>query len=128
MYHAVGVDGGPGADPHYTVTAARFGEHIEACCCLGGGALSARDWLEGGAGVIVTFDDGHESNHRVAFPALVATGASADFFVNPAQVGTEGFATWAQLREMAAARMSIQSHGLDHRHYLDRAVAAGAPR
>jgi peptidoglycan/xylan/chitin deacetylase (PgdA/CDA1 family) len=45
-------------------------------------------------------------------------GGRADFFVNPAQVGTAGFATWADLCEMADAGMSIQSHGLDHGHYL----------
>jgi peptidoglycan/xylan/chitin deacetylase (PgdA/CDA1 family) len=118
MYHAVGVGPGPGVDPHYTVTAAGFDEQMSACARLGGGGVSARDWLAGKNGVIVTFDDGHASNHHVAFPALAHVGMTADFFVNPAQVGTDGFATWAELREMAAGGMSIQSHGLDHRHYL----------
>jgi peptidoglycan/xylan/chitin deacetylase (PgdA/CDA1 family) len=118
MYHAVGTEAGPGVDPHYAVGAERFVEQIDACLRIGRGAISARDWLAGRDGVIVTFDDGHESNHRTAFPALARVGATADFFVNPAQVGTEGFATWADLREMAAGGMSIQSHGLDHSHYL----------
>ena len=38
--------------------------------------------------------------------------------MNPVQVGTRGFASWSELREMAEAGMSIQSHGLDHRNYL----------
>lgn len=38
----------------------------------------------------------------------------ADFFVNPANVGKPGYADWANLREMSAAGMSIQSHGYDH--------------
>jgi len=118
MYHAIGPYTGPGADPHYTVDADRFVAQIETCLRLGGAAVSGRDWLAGREGVIVTFDDGHETNYRVAFPALARLGATADFFVNPAQVGTPGFATWAELREMAAGGMSIQSHGLDHRHYL----------
>jgi len=118
MYHAVGVGGGPGVDPHYAVDLPRFTAHLQACVQQGGGVVCARDWLEGRSGVIATFDDGHESNHRVAWPALAAIGGRADFFVNPAQVGTAGFATWAELREMADAGMSIQSHGLDHGHYF----------
>ena len=118
MYHAVGDNPGPGADPHYTVTMPVFLEQIALCTRLGGGAVSARDWLAGKRGAIITFDDGHETNHQLAFPALREAGMSADFFVNPAQVGTPGFAPWSALREMAEGGMSIQSHGLDHRHYL----------
>ena len=118
MYHAIGVEGGPGVDPHYAVALDLFTEHLQACMQQAGAVVCVQDWLGGRTGVIVTFDDGHESNHRVAWPALVAIGGRADFFVNPAQVGTSGFATWAALREMADAGMSIQSHGLDHRHYL----------
>jgi peptidoglycan/xylan/chitin deacetylase (PgdA/CDA1 family) len=120
MYHALWVvdDDKAGADPHYAVPLPRFAEQLALCQRIGGGAVSARDWLSGQAGVILTFDDGHLSNHRLGFPTLRAAGAGADFFVNPAQVGTSGFASWAELREMAEAGMSIQSHGLDHRNYL----------
>jgi peptidoglycan/xylan/chitin deacetylase (PgdA/CDA1 family) len=118
MYHALGAAKGPGVDPHYTVDMARFNEQLALCKSLGGDAITAHEWLSGRRGVIVTFDDGHESNYHLGLPALVAAGARADFFVNPAQVGTPGYASWAQLREMADAGMSIQSHGLDHRYFL----------
>ena len=120
MYHALWAvpDDLAGADSHYAVALPRFTEQLALCQRIAGGAVSARDWLRGRAGVILTFDDGHVSNHRLGFPALRAAGAGADFFVNPAQVGTTGFATWPELREMAEAGMSIQSHGLDHRSYL----------
>ena len=118
MYHAIGDPGAVGADAHYTVSLPGFEEQVRLATRLGGGVVSARDWLAGRPGVVFTFDDGHESNHHLGFPALIAAGASADFFVNPAQVGTPGFATWAELREMAEGGMSIQSHGLDHRYYL----------
>lgn len=68
-------------------------------------------------GVALTFDDGHETNFTEAFPLLVEHGASADFFVNPAKVGSWGHASWTQLREMADAGMSIQSHGYDHTYF-----------
>lgn len=118
MYHAVGDGTEPGADPHYTVDLPGLREQLETCARVGGAAVSARDWIGGRHGIIATFDDGHESNYRLAFPLLRASGATADFFVNPAQVGTAGFATWAELAEMAEAGMSIQCHGLDHRTYL----------
>ncbi|MEP6907981.1 MAG: polysaccharide deacetylase family protein [Pseudoxanthomonas sp.] len=115
MYHALGVGETPsGQDPHYTVDLGSFGRQLDALGrshSLG----SARDWLQGTAhDVLVTFDDGHSSNYALAFPALQRRGITADFFVNPALVGTKGFATWAQLREMSDAGMSIQSHGYDH--------------
>jgi peptidoglycan/xylan/chitin deacetylase (PgdA/CDA1 family) len=118
MYHALGEAEGPGVDPHYAVGLARFGEHLALWASLRQDVISARSWLAGSPGVILTFDDGHESNYRLAFPVLAGAHADADFFVNPRQVGTHGFATWSQLREMAEAGMSIQSHGLDHGYYL----------
>jgi len=120
MYHALRACPGDdaGADPHYTVGLARFRQQLAACARLGGGAVSAREWVAGREGVVVTFDDGHASNYRLGFPALLTAGLRADFFVNPVQVGTPGFASWSELREMSQAGMSIQSHGLDHRTYL----------
>ncbi|MFZ5892903.1 MAG: polysaccharide deacetylase family protein [Myxococcota bacterium] len=118
MYHALGETEGPGIDPHYAVDTAVFVEHMALCIRRGGAVVNAKQWLAGQAGVIVTFDDGHLTNYLHGFPALAAIKGSADFFVNPAQVGTDGFASWAQLREMADGGMSIQSHGLDHRYYL----------
>lgn len=115
MYHAISAAGTPpGQDPHYTVAQEAFDRQLDALGrthSLG----SARDWLQGAPhNVLVTFDDGHLSNYELAFPALQQRGISADFFVNPALVGSDGFATWAQLREMSDAGMSIQSHGYDH--------------
>jgi len=118
MYHAVGSANGPHIDPHYRVDGPRFRQQLELALRLGGGAVCTHDWLAGKPGVIFTFDDGLETDYAVATPMLKAAGARADFFVNPAQVGTPGYATWTQLREMADAGMSIQSHGLDHRHFL----------
>lgn len=116
MYHALSRGGPvPGQDPHYTLDESRLRGQLREIASLGG-ACSARDWLVEGERrpVLLTFDDGHASNHHLAFPALYEHGMRADFFVNPANVGKPGFATWADLREMSAAGMSIQSHGYDH--------------
>lgn len=120
MYHALAGPGSPmaGQDLHYSVPAAGFDAHLRLLAGYGGGS-SARDWLGGARreAVVLTFDDGHLSNYALALPSLLEHGASADFFVNPARVGTPGFADWAQLREMARLGMSIQSHGWDHRYF-----------
>ena len=61
----------------------------------------------------ISFDDGHETNFA-AFEDIVRAGGTADFFVNPGTVGTAGFLSWSQLREMDQLGASIQSHGMHH--------------
>ncbi len=68
----------------------------------------------GDGAVALTFDDGCDSDARVAAPLLVALGLPAAFFVNPALVGNEGRATWDELRSLAAQGFAVGSHGLDH--------------
>ncbi|TCO41299.1 polysaccharide deacetylase family protein [Dokdonella fugitiva] len=122
MYHAIGGPGSPDAaqDPHYTVEASRFATQLDALVRVAGGATSARDWLAAPSrAVVLTFDDGHASNHALAWPMLAERGLRADFFVNPGKVGEAGLASWAQLREMAAGGMSIQSHGWNHRYFTE---------
>jgi peptidoglycan/xylan/chitin deacetylase (PgdA/CDA1 family) len=62
----------------------------------------------------VTFDDGRASDHHEAFPVLCELGIRATFFVVPTLVGTPGYVTWSELREMVAAGMEIGSHSLTH--------------
>src|SRR5215469_1731496 len=119
MYHA--IDDGAvvdGEDPHYTVTTKRFEAHLDTLAAHGADVTSAREWVESPRpAVLMTFDDGHVSNHRVAMPSLAKRNMHADFFVNPARVGTSGMASWNDLREMSERGMSIQSHGWDHRYF-----------
>jgi peptidoglycan/xylan/chitin deacetylase (PgdA/CDA1 family) len=119
MYHRLGRESsGPGADSHYQVDLARFAQQLGFCQRVGGGAINTHQWLNGQPGVIITFDDGYSSDYAHAYPSLASAQSSADFFVNPRQVGTAGYVTWKQLREMAEHGMSIQSHGLDHSYFL----------
>lgn len=116
MYHALHRGRTPdGQDPHYTIGADDFDRHLRYVIAAGGGTSAASHLCAGDGGrVLLTFDDGHASNYTQAFPLLLQHGLRADFFVNPATVGTPGFARWNELREMAEAGMSIQSHGYDH--------------
>lgn len=127
MYHAIVDDGesAAGADLHYAVSRNTFGRHVELARQSGLAVVSVRALLDAprSDAVAFTFDDGHVSNAWAA-QALHGAGGSADFFVNSAHVGKPGFLGWPELREMAVAGMSIQSHGHQHR-YLDELDAAG---
>jgi len=74
--------------------------------------LSGREHLE--KSVVITFDDGLESDFTIAFPLLKRHGFSATFFVNPGTVDQEGHLTLEQLQEMYRSGMEIGSHGYDH--------------
>jgi peptidoglycan/xylan/chitin deacetylase (PgdA/CDA1 family) len=64
--------------------------------------------------VALTFDDGGLDNYTVAFRVLVERGLTGTFFVISKTVGVQGQMDWDQLREMAQAGMSIQSHSYSH--------------
>lgn len=123
MYHAVCDTRGEcmGADVHYTVTSRQFDSHLALAVQAGLRLRSLAHLLAIPAdrprSVAFTFDDGHVSNGPAA-ERIARVGGSADFFVNPARVGKPHNLGWGDLRSMADAGMSIQSHGQDHR-YLD---------
>lgn len=64
--------------------------------------------------VVLTFDDGWESDFRVVWPLLAEAGLPATCFVNTATLGKFGHLRWSHVREMSAAGVSFQSHS--HRH------------
>jgi peptidoglycan/xylan/chitin deacetylase (PgdA/CDA1 family) len=74
--------------------------------------------------IVVTFDDGFMSNYQYGFPVLRALDMKATIFVTP-DPDSANFRkygrfdrplTAAQMREMSAAGISIQSHGMTHRY------------
>lgn len=119
MYHAVVRVGEAAVDGVYTLGATAFEHQLDRIAGTHGMGASVRDWLAGAspARVLLTFDDGRSSDHDVATEALLRRGMRADFFINPANVGKPGYASWVALREMSSAGMSIQSHGYEHRYF-----------
>lgn len=126
MYHAVPAralaDGH--ADAHYSVDCESFRRQLDLIDAQGLRLASVRELCSGASAslaprpaVALTFDDGHESNFA-AFAEIARRGGSADLFINPSTVGTPGYLSWAQLRELAAHGASIQSHG-QHHVFLD---------
>jgi len=63
---------------------------------------------------VITFDDGYEQVHRVAWPLLKRFGFPATVFVTPSEVGLPGFATWEQVAEMGSNGVTIGSHTMHH--------------
>ena len=62
----------------------------------------------------VTFDDGNESDYRIALPLIAKAGIGATFFVLSGRLDQPGSLSREQVREMAQAGMTIGSHGWDH--------------
>lgn len=66
--------------------------------------------------IVLTFDDGYKDHYTHAWPLLEKYGAVGEFFVmaTPAHYEAEHYMSWAEMREMAEAGLSIQGHGRDH--------------
>ncbi|MBI4241866.1 MAG: polysaccharide deacetylase family protein [Candidatus Rokubacteria bacterium] len=72
--------------------------------------------------VVVTFDDGYESNHALAWPVLHRYGMKATIFVAPQPddytrnlvAGIDGFLSADQMRDMDRGGVAIESHTLTH--------------
>jgi peptidoglycan/xylan/chitin deacetylase (PgdA/CDA1 family) len=123
MYHAVGNDRGEcrGAEAPYVISSRQFESHLALTIQAGLRIRSVAHLLAAPAdrakSVAFTFDDGHGSN-AISAERIARAGGNADFFINSSRVGKPHNLGWSDLRLMADAGMSIQSHGQDHR-YLD---------
>jgi peptidoglycan/xylan/chitin deacetylase (PgdA/CDA1 family) len=106
---------------HLTVTAPAFEDQLRLLRHAGYRPGTLDDIWNGLNGrapparsIVLTFDDGYEDNYSVAFPILKKYGWTGTFFVVTSTIGTRGHMTAAQLAEMSAAGMAIESHGQHH--------------
>ena len=66
--------------------------------------------------VLLTFDDGYEDNYTALFPLLQKYQAHALIFLITDRVGTPGYLTWAQIKEMKdSGLVAFGSHTCSHR-------------
>ncbi len=102
----------------FALPARRFSRWLRRLRAAGQSCPALPAWwahpAPGGLQAVLAFDDGGESDFRLAFPRLLEAGLSAVFFINTARVGAPGCLSWNQIREMRRAGMSFQSHGHDH--------------
>lgn len=78
---------------------------------------SVLDVVEGRPDVTITFDDGNDSDVRVALPALRERGLTATFFVVAGKLGSPGFLSAEDVRLLAGEGMTIGNHGMHHRSW-----------
>ncbi len=116
------------ADPGsrlYALDVREFERQLELLRDAGAGrsplAWTSFDAVGPRPGPVVSFDDGHHSNHSLALPALTQRGLRAIFFITTDWIGCPGFMTEGQIRELAAAGMLIGAHGCTHRYLSDLA-------
>ena len=128
MYHALWSDTAEleridPVDRPYALPLSEFVAQLDALAAQGIPVLDPAALEQGlprGGGVVLTFDDGHASNARLALPQLLARGLRAAFFITTAHTDQHaGFCTSAQLRELAAAGMVVGAHGHTHRFLSD---------
>lgn len=122
-------------DRAYVVYDSAFAEQMDYIAREGYNMVSLDDFLAYQEGrrslpqrpIMVTFDDGFESNYQHAFPILKKYGMSATIFVTPdphcenftKHASVDSPLTHAQLREMSQNGISIQSHGMTHRYLTE---------
>jgi peptidoglycan/xylan/chitin deacetylase (PgdA/CDA1 family) len=79
--------------------------------------LGILDDVAGRPDIDLTFDDGYASDIEIALPALLARGLTATFFPLAGRLGRPGYADGEGVRALAAAGMSVGSHGMGHRSW-----------
>jgi peptidoglycan/xylan/chitin deacetylase (PgdA/CDA1 family) len=128
MYHELGLPGrqlceGGTAYLRYVVTDSNFRRQISALRELGWAGRSVTQGLSGGLeqqhSVVITFDDGSETDLTVSAPALAVAGFQATFYVLSGSLGRQGYLSPAQLRELSDAGFEIGSHSVTHRLLTD---------
>ena len=145
MYHELEVEGRPLCEdePGYTryvVSAEDFRQHVSHLrsnklrVMSVGEALAdlSSDARTDGPRVVITFDDGCETDLLVAAPLLKDAGFGATFYVTVAHLGRRGYMSEGQLHELVRSGFEIGSHSLTHSYLQDftdervRAEVAGS--
>ncbi len=136
-YHKIGEP----ADDWYTynyIPEKTFEEHLEYLKNSDWECLDVKSFLSGLAddnnlpdkSILLSFDDGYASTYNVALPLLQRYNFPAVVFVPTAFVGSynsfdadlfveprELMCTWEQLSALENSGVSVQSHGINHKHF-----------
>jgi peptidoglycan/xylan/chitin deacetylase (PgdA/CDA1 family) len=119
MYHDVVENGDfessgfPGEGAHvYKLRREDFAHHLDAIAAVTKAVGTVR-MLEGRP-VLLTFDDGGASFHHPIAGLLEGRGWRGHFFITTDRIGTPGFLTETQLRELHRRGHIIGSHSASH--------------
>ena len=64
--------------------------------------------------VVITFDDGYDTDYTTAFPILASRGLLGTSYVCAGRIGQPGKLGWAQIRELIDAGWTIGCHTNSH--------------
>ena len=107
--------------PSYSVSSEALRSQLEIISNLNFSTITldelskGQDYISSAKRLVLSFDDGYISNYLFAFPAVKDRGMVGTFFCAVSLIGKKNMMTWSHLREMAAEKMSVQSHGFLHR-------------
>lgn len=122
MYHA--LSDAPTGE-YYTLTQVEFARQMSLMVELGlyGTSLAGlrqNKELDESRAVVISFDDGHISNLKIALPILKKFSFSATFFITTDRIGSSAdWMSWADAGELLAQGMDIQAHGHTHAFLSD---------
>ena len=68
--------------------------------------------------ICLTFDDGFSSDYDLVLPELKRINAAATFFIVTDWLGTPGYLTEQQVRDLSDSGMQIGSHSKSHPNFL----------
>lgn len=118
VYHDVlpSTDASGGGPERFAVPTTMFDLMLDTIAEEGhlGCSLSDAIATPGEKRVAITFDDATASQFQYAMPSLRARGMTATVFVATDWVGTPGYMTWDELRQISDWGMSVQSHTKSH--------------
>ena len=133
MYHAMEDPGKPGADTPggelvYVLPEAIFRAQMRLLADSGTGVILPEEGTsrgpheaspDGAPRVVLTFDDGHASNHSIALPILLEHGFRGIFFITTDWIGSGDYMSAGMIRELSASGMIVGSHSRSHRFLTD---------
>ena len=134
MYHELERAGRPlcSADAGYVRYVVReddFRAQMDAMAASGKFGVGVSEWLAAPAAsaanqVVITFDDGCETDLIAAAPILQAHAFGATCYLTVDFLDRPGFLTRTQVRELAATGIEIGSHSVSHAYLSDLDDAA----
>ena len=106
----------------YNVPVEDFQQQLDYLQEQGYTTISIRDYLRAKKGllqlpekpIILTFDDGYESNYKELLPILEERGLKATIFMVTNDIGKDGYLSWQQLKDREKRGIEIGSHTANH--------------
>jgi peptidoglycan/xylan/chitin deacetylase (PgdA/CDA1 family) len=126
MYHELEIPGRPLCQTEagylrYILSATDFRTQMQSLKTSGSRGVSVGEALTfpSAPSVTITFDDGCETDLLLAAPILKEFGFGATFYITSGLVGTRGYLSAQQVRELGGLGFEIGCHSMTHAYLPD---------